>query len=303
LYLISSGLFGKGNLPKLDTSEEWIDLIEKNKEIKSLLEKIEEQIKLDNDISFADFEITVKKLIAILNRVSDNKNVLRSYIVTFNTKLIDSHESKRLNFLIYLFENFLSLEKKADDMSVGITYWVIGMCQMYLLNFKLAESHLKKAHKTLGRYKNMAAQLEYQLKDMKETQRLSNFMGQNYSDEKGYPTNNIFNSLIEVEKEFNYSTSVSWGITLLSMLIELEGGIKLFPSLIRDWAASGISKKLIIDICMEALKNPKIISETFLQFATHTVKYLESSKSPIYLEKLPPDTAIAIKAIVEEADL
>ena len=65
-----------------------------------------------------------------------------------------------------------------------------------------------------------------------------------------------------------------------------------------------ISPALFIDIAEEALSIfDKQEEQIVINTSLHTVEYMESGKNPQYLESLPPDEEIAVKAIVEEGEL
>ena len=65
-----------------------------------------------------------------------------------------------------------------------------------------------------------------------------------------------------------------------------------------------ISRSLLQDITEEALlifTDPE--AQVIIKAALHTLMYIEKEQDPAYLEELSPDEAIAVQAIVEEANL
>jgi len=73
-----------------------------------------------------------------------------------------------------------------------------------------------------------------------------------------------------------------------------------FANLLKE----NISNNLLQEICEEALSIfTKQEEQIIIQAALKTTQYLESGKAATYLEKLSPDMAIAVEAIVKEAEL
>ncbi|MCD4794578.1 MAG: tetratricopeptide repeat protein [Bacteroidales bacterium] len=112
-----------------------------------------------------------------------------------------------------------------------------------------------------------------------------NFTKKNTGISKAFEVGNRLLNLIKDKKDIlNVNITISY----------------LFAKLLND----DISKNLFIDICEEALYIfPEKDTQLIINAAMHSVKYIESGKDEKYLEKLDPDTAIAIEAIVKEANL
>ena len=111
-------------------------------------------------------------------------------------------------------------------------------------------------------------------------------------------------AVVFIEKQGNIAKAFETANSLLRLLKELSGIIESVRGLTVFFAGllnMKISPALFIDIAEEALSIfDKQEEQIVINAALHTVEYLESGKNPQYLESLPPDEEIAVKAIVEE---
>jgi len=305
LYLISSGAFTKQSLPELETSDEWLNLIEKNVEIETLLRKIKDSVKRNNDSSITEFKLLVEELNTIFNKI-DNE-VLSHYIEKLMALFLENFDKdSKINFIGHLFESFLPFEKRISNEIFGTMCWLIGLSYEHLNNFEMEEIYLQKSHSLLEPIMDVS-RLNYQLERTKKMNQLNEFITKNFKyNEEESAIYTSYDTLARIEKELGHRMAIEWG-RLIFDLFGKDSNIKvrkLVPLLITAWLKSGASTELIVDICEQTLsENPKLEVRIHLQTALHTIQYIESKKSPTYLEKLPPDTAIAIKAIAEEANL
>ncbi len=110
-----------------------------------------------------------------------------------------------------------------------------------------------------------------------------------------------------IEKQGNTAKAFETANSLLRLLKELSGiieSVRGLTAFFADLLNMKISPALFIDIAEEALSIfEKQEEQIVINAALHTVEYLESGKNPQYLESLPPDEEIAVKAIVEEGRL
>ena len=95
-------------------------------------------------------------------------------------------------------------------------------------------------------------------------------------------------------------------ILVLSTLSEISTKINkdvALKNIFANMLSMNLPFDLLDDICVEA-KNIFGKKENIIIDATiHTIKYLESGKDETYLKRINPDMAVAIKAIIKEAEL
>ena len=317
LSLISSGLFYEEDLPELQTSDEWLQFLqnipEDNSEFKQLFEEIEIYFEKENrDNSFREFKIKFNELISFFEKI-DKAEILSIYIWRI-AKLtwIFLYSEPKSNFCLFSFNSLLSfIPKIGNDLTYGIIHFGIGNVHAKRLDFESAESHISTAVDIFDKsgYNGHKSQAELSLEELRIAQEIHT-ISKSYNDyaSNGGEDTNLFQSLSFVEKNYPYPQSFAWGVFLVDLMDlqhedNMSGGINY---LIVNWLKSGVSKKLIKDICEEGIRkftNKDADVKLIFESGLHAIHYLESNKSLAYLEKLPPDTAIAIKAIVEEANL
>ncbi len=304
LYLISSGFFEKGNLPEFETSDEWIGLIEKNHEIDTLLSEIKTYS--DSKISkplYEKFKIKVEEVINVITRIKDEK-ILSTYI----TKIacVGDRFIKEKNFLYaeFLFRELLPIcSGVKSDLFHGVISMRIGL--MSFCDYQLSKKYLCKAitffQKSNNENSYELSVVKSFLEELERSEKISALLNEYYKSEQNRNAPiNFYNGLSFLEKKLTYSECVRYGITSIT-LADYNSELNYLTV---SWLKSKVSTKLIMNICKHVLdKNPEPKVKTYLQTTVNTIHYLESNKSLAYLEKLPPDTAIAIKAIVEEAKL
>lgn len=97
------------------------------------------------------------------------------------------------------------------------------------------------------------------------------------------------------------------GLVILEGIQERAAILNIQRSLMylfSDLLGVKISFSLLQDICEEALHLfPSPEHQTIIRAALACTEYIVHDKSPAFLEKLSPDMAIAVAAIVKEADL
>lgn len=127
-----------------------------------------------------------------------------------------------------------------------------------------------------------------------------------------FEKNNIFfrefgDAVFFTEKHKDSIQAFSVGTHLFTILKERESWMNVplnLSKLFANWIQMKISLPLFQDLCEEALSIfPEKNTQIIIQAALHTLNYVKREKDPAYLEKLDPDMAIALQAIVEEAKL
>jgi len=286
LYLISSGLFVKENLPDLESSQDWMGLIEKNKEIKILLEKIEEQIKTDNQLPSTESKDNVNELIKFLDNINHD-SIVDNYVIEIADHFMNySFEEQKFHYTFHVLENFLIFENKIHLVTKSMLYAGIAICHYFISNFDEVELYFEKSNKLLevsgveGLPEQLKKMAEEVVESAKEQKRFNNFITENYVvDKDGNFSDDILDSLIEIEKEFGYEYTVNWGYYLVSSLDDDIEGRKIVPYLATNWLKSGVSTKLIIDVFERILReNSEPEVRTHLETALHTIHYLKSEK-------------------------
>jgi len=310
LYLISSGLFEKESLPELETSDEWLNLIENNVIITNLINDIELYSRYDDENLFLDtLKINFEKCLMILKNIH-KQDVLEVFVNKLFVKTSQCFLNKHHKSALLIFNFLLDFYKEngIKDM-IDILYCGISICYVGLNDLKSAEIFLEKGISFsnsnqlpvdgINIYKKFmtAIQLDKnRLLIAKLVRKIENDIDKDTA---------FINILKKIYSECNDDLQfLLFAVHFLKFIEDSKPQNLSARKFIASCFISKVPHSLIADICQTALTiltSPD--NQLLFQSALHVTNYLQSNKSSAYLEKLPPDTAIAIKAIVEEANL